>query len=177
MSVCPIAFIMANGSAPALAIRSALYASMLRTSMSLASPLKKGLRWARIAITRSRGTEKVLLVEDEDTLRALCERILGGLGYQVMQARNGDEALALSMGYKERIDLLLTDVVMPGMNGRELATQLLLLHPETRVLFTSGYTENAIVHHGVLDEGVSFIGKPYTPSVLARKVREVLDKA
>jgi signal transduction histidine kinase/CheY-like chemotaxis protein len=122
------------------------------------------------------GTETVLLVEDEDTLRTLCERILGDLGYQVMPARNGAEAIAVAQKNGERIDLLLTDVVMPGMSGRELATQLVLHHPEMKVLFTSGYTDDAIVHHGVLDEGVSFIGKPYTPSVLARKVREVLGK-
>jgi CheY-like chemotaxis protein len=123
------------------------------------------------------GTERVLLVEDEDTLRTLCERILGDLGYQVMPARDGAEAIALAQGYGDRIDLLLTDVVMPGMNGRKLATQLVLHHPEMKVLFMSGYTDDAIVRHGVLDEGVSFIGKPYTPSALARKVREVLDKA
>jgi PAS domain S-box-containing protein len=123
------------------------------------------------------GSETVLLVEDEEVVRNLCVRILERLGYRVMQASNGDEAIALAMGYEERIDLLMTDVVMPGMHGRELANRLTRIHPETRVLFTSGYTDNAIVHHGVLDEGVSFIGKPYSPSALARKVRDVLDKA
>jgi two-component system cell cycle sensor histidine kinase/response regulator CckA len=121
------------------------------------------------------GTETVLLVEDEDTVRNLGVRILGDLGYRVMQARNGAEAIALAMGHKERIDLLLTDVVMPGMSGGELATQMVLRRPEMKVLFTSGYTDDAIVHHGVLDEGVSFIGKPYSTEGLARKVREVLD--
>ena len=123
------------------------------------------------------GSETVLLVEDEEIVRDLGVRILAGLGYRVMHAGTGDEAIALAMEHGERIDLLLTDVVMPGMSGRELANRLTRIHPETRVLFTSGYTDNAIVHHGVLDEGVSFIGKPYTPSALARKVREVLDKA
>ena len=123
------------------------------------------------------GTETVLLVEDEDIVRDLCVRVLDELGYRVLQAGNGDEAIALAMGHGGRIDLLLTDVVMPGMSGRELANRLTRIHPETRVLFTSGYTDNAIVHHGVLDEGVSFIGKPYSPSALAKKVREVLDKA
>ena len=120
------------------------------------------------------GTETVLLAEDEDIVRKLCIGILEGLGYKVLPAGNGDEAITLALGYGERIDLLLTDVVMPGMNGRELASRLARIHPETRVLFTSGYTDNAIVHHGVLDEGVSFINKPYSPVALARKVREVL---
>ena len=123
------------------------------------------------------GTETVLIVEDEDMLRSLCVRILERLGYRVLQARNGDEAIAEARGYGDRIDLLLTDVVMPGMNGSELATQLVLHHPEMKVLFTSGYTENVISHHGVLADGVSFIGKPYTPSALARKVREIIEEA
>jgi PAS domain S-box-containing protein len=123
------------------------------------------------------GTETVLVVEDEDTLRTLCERILGDLGYLVMPARNGAEAIALAHAYADRIDLLLTDVVMPGMSGRELATQLVLEYPEMQVLFMSGYPDDAIGKHGVLDEGMSFIGKPYTPSALARKVREVLDES
>ena len=93
-----------------------------------------------------------------------------------MQARSGAEAVAAAER-ADRIDLLLTDVVMPGMSGKELAARLALHHPEMKVLFMSGYTDNAIVHHGVLDEGVSFIGKPYTPLALARKVREVLEKA
>jgi len=123
------------------------------------------------------GSETVLHVEDEDIVRNLCVQILERLGYKVLQAQNGTEAIALAQGYGDRIDLLLTDVVMPGMNGAELARQLVLHHPEMKVLFTSGYTDNAITHHGVLDEGVSFIEKPYTPSALARKVRGVLDKA
>ena len=125
----------------------------------------------------SGGSETVLFVEDEEIVRNLGARILEGLGYKVMEASNGDEAIARAMEYGERIDLLMTDVVMPGMHGRELANRLTGIHPETRVLFTSGYTDNAIVHHGVLDEGVSFIGKPYSPSALAKKVRDVLDKA
>ncbi len=123
------------------------------------------------------GVEKVLVVEDEDIVRNLCTRILERLGYEVLQARNGFEAVASAEANGMRIDLLLTDVVMPGMNGSELATQLVLHYPEMKVLFTSGYTDDAITRHGVLDEGVSFIGKPYTPVALARKVREVLDKA
>jgi PAS domain S-box-containing protein len=123
------------------------------------------------------GAETVLVVEDEDNVRNLGVRILERLGYKVMQARNGDDATFLAAGYRERIDLLLTDVVMPGMNGAELATQLVQHHPEMKVLFMSGYTDDTITRHGVLDEGVSFIGKPYTPMALAKKVREVIDKA
>jgi response regulator RpfG family c-di-GMP phosphodiesterase len=122
------------------------------------------------------GSETVLLVEDEEILRKLCVRILESFEYKVMQAGNGDEAIALAWSFGERIDLLMTDVVMPGMHGRELANRLTRIHPEMKVLFTSGYTDDAIVHHGVLDEGVSFIGKPYSPWALAKKVREVLDK-
>jgi CheY-like chemotaxis protein len=123
------------------------------------------------------GTETVLVVEDDDTVRNLCGRILERLGYKMMPARDGAEAIAVAQKYGDRIDLMLTDVVMPGMNGSELATQLVLHHPEMKVLFTSGYTDDAISRHGVLYEGVSFIGKPYTPLALARKVREVLGKA
>ena len=122
------------------------------------------------------GTETVMIVEDEGILRNLCVQILEQMGYRVLQARNGIEAIAEVQRYGDRIDLLLTDVVMPGMNGSELATRLVLHNPEMKVLFTSGYTEDVISHHGVLAEGVSFIGKPYTPLALARKVREVLDK-
>ena len=122
------------------------------------------------------GSETVLFVEDEEMVRTLGLRILEELGYKVMGARNGDEAMALAGEHEGRIDLLLTDVVMPGMNGRELAERLTPLHPETRVLFSSGYTDDVIVQHGVLNSGVDFIGKPYAPQDLARKVREVLDK-
>jgi len=122
------------------------------------------------------GTETVLLVEDDDLVRGLAVRVLEESGYKVLQASNGEAAITLSRGYGGRIDLLMTDVVMPGMNGGELAKQLILHRPEMKVLFTSGYTEDVIVHHGVLDDSVSFLGKPYSPSLLARKIREVLDK-
>ena len=123
------------------------------------------------------GSETVLLVEDDDIVRNLCVQILERLGYRVLRGSNGAEAIGVAQKYGDRIDLLLTDVVMPGMNGDELARQLVLHHPEMKVLFTSGYTDDVISRHGILDEGVSFIGKPYTPLALARKVREVLGKA
>jgi CheY-like chemotaxis protein len=123
------------------------------------------------------GAETVLLVEDENIVRDMCARALDELGYKVLQASNGEEAIVLSRGHGGRIDLLMTDVVMPGMNGGELAEQLIPNRPGMKVLFTSGYTEDVIVHHGVLDDEVSFLGKPYSPSALAKKIREVLDEA
>lgn len=121
------------------------------------------------------GFETVLLVEDEDMVRDLAVRVLEESGYKVLHASNGQAAIALSRGHDGGIDLLMTDVVMPGMNGGELANQLILQRPEMKVLFSSGYTEDVIVHHGILDDEVSFLGKPYSPSVLAKKIREVLD--
>jgi len=124
----------------------------------------------------AQGTETVLVVEDEEIVRNLCIRFLKRLGYTVLHASDGEDALAKAKEYGGRVDLLMTDVVMPGMNGRELADQLVAIHPETKVLLTSGYTESTIVHQGVLDEGLAFIGKPYSISDLAGKVREVLDQ-
>ncbi len=123
------------------------------------------------------GNELALLVEDEEMVRNMCLNVLEQLGYRVLQAKSGEEAIAVARGFEGRIDLLLTDVVMPGMNGFQLAERLAPIHPEAKVLFMSGYTEDAIMNHGVLDKGVSFIGKPYSLSELAGKIREVLDKA
>ncbi len=124
----------------------------------------------------ARGRETVLLVEDEMSVRDLAHAILNKLGYTILRASNGSEAIQIAERHRERIDLLLTDVVMPGMNGRELAERLLTLHPETKVLYTSGYTENVIVHHGVLEENLHFIGKPYSLQSLSKKIRETLDQ-
>jgi DNA-binding NarL/FixJ family response regulator len=93
----------------------------------------------------------------------------------VLEASRGDEALSVSESHRGPIELLVTDLVMPAMTGRDLAEQLLLRHPETRVLYMSGYTDDAIVRRGVLEEGAPFLQKPFTPDALARKVREVLD--
>jgi CheY-like chemotaxis protein len=121
--------------------------------------------------------ETVLIVEDEDILRKLLVQILESNGYKVLQAANGTEAIAVGQGFADRIDLLLTDVEMPGMNGSELAKQLKLHNPEMKVLLMSGNTENWVSHHGAIPGGASFIGKPFTPMSLARKIREILDKA
>lgn len=121
------------------------------------------------------GTETILLVEDEPMVRNAAERILRSAGYRVLSASNGGEALLLCEEEDGRIDLLLTDVVMPKMSGRDLAERLKAVHPDLRVLFTSGYTDNAIVHHGVLDAGTQFIGKPFSVAALTTKVRSVLD--
>lgn len=126
------------------------------------------------AATRG-GSETILLVEDEDVVRGLASKILEQAGYQVFAATRGQEAISLCAERAETIDLLLTDVVMPETSGKEVADRLTELHPGLKVLFMSGYTDEAIVHHGMLDANVQFIQKPFTPSALKKKVREVLD--
>jgi len=121
------------------------------------------------------GTETILLVEDANLVRHLAMDVLTSSGYRVLAAANGPDALSISEQTKEPIHLLLTDVVMPIMSGRELANQLTSLRPELRVLYMSGYTQDTIVDHGVLEEGINFISKPFTPDSLALKVREVID--
>jgi two-component system cell cycle sensor histidine kinase/response regulator CckA len=122
------------------------------------------------------GTETILLVEDEDAVRAVARESLRRRGYRVLEATNGETALEIAAGFEGHIGLLLTDVVMPGLSGRALADRLAPTRPGTRVLFMSGYTDDAIVQHGVLEPGLSFLQKPFTPDVLAQKVREVLDR-
>jgi len=122
-----------------------------------------------------RGTETVLLVEDAAPVRTLARKSLENCGYRVLDAADGRAALDLSAHHAGGIDILVTDVVMPGMSGRELAERLAPLRPGMRVLYTSGYTDDAMVHQGVLRSGVAFLQKPFVPESLARKVREVLD--
>jgi len=122
------------------------------------------------------GAETILLVEDERMLRSLVRTVLEEWGYRVLEAADPDEAAAYVEGHVGQIDLLLTDVVMPKTSGREIATRFLELRPEARVLYMSGYTDDAVVRHGVLRAEAHFLQKPFTPTSLARKVREVLDQ-
>jgi PAS domain S-box-containing protein len=121
------------------------------------------------------GQETILLVEDETNLRHLARQYLEIQGYKILEAEDGAAALQIVDGYQGTIDLLLTDVVMPGMNGRELATHISKLLPEVRVLYMSGYTENAIGHDGTLDPGINLLQKPFSLPALKDRVREVLD--
>jgi len=122
-----------------------------------------------------RGTETVLVVEDDETLRNMAKRILEGYGYKTLVAQNGQEALNIAAKYEFPIHLLLTDVVMPGMNGRELAEQVQAEIPDIKVLYMSGYTDDAIAYRGVVESGMNFMQKPFTLAGLGRKLREVLD--
>jgi two-component system cell cycle sensor histidine kinase/response regulator CckA len=122
-----------------------------------------------------RGTETVLLAEDEEGLRIVSRVVLQTNGYLVLEAANGEEALALAKGHSQPIHLLLADLVMPRKGGRELADEIGAIHPETKVLYMSGYTDDAVVRLGVLEADMPFLQKPFTPAALARKVREVLD--
>jgi PAS domain S-box-containing protein len=126
--------------------------------------------------TDLQGTETILLVEDEKVLRRLIRRMLASNGYSVLEASHGREAIQILEAHEKPVDLLLTDVVMPQMGGKKLAERLAGLRPEMRILYMSGYTDNAIVHQGVLDEGVAYIQKPFSVSMLVSKVRRVLDE-
>jgi PAS domain S-box-containing protein len=125
--------------------------------------------------TIARGTETILLVEDSDSLREVTREFLEMEGYQVMEACNGEDALDVARTHEGPIHLVLTDVLMPGMSGPDLAREVLQIHAETRILFMSGYTADAIAHHGVLDEGISLLEKPFTRSILTQRVRQTLN--
>jgi CheY-like chemotaxis protein len=125
----------------------------------------------------TRGSETILLVEDEDLVRSMVRRVLTRNDYAVLQAGNGEEALRICRRHEGPLHLLLTDVVLPGgMSGPDIAARLSGLHPEVKVLYMSGYTDDAILQHGVLDPGVAFLAKPFTPTALSHKVRQVLDE-
>jgi CheY-like chemotaxis protein len=124
-----------------------------------------------------RGCETILLVEDESVVRSLGRTILEMHGYTILEAADPNEAIRLCQSYEGRIDALLTDIVMPHMNGKQLSEVLLPTRPEMKVLFMSGYTDDAVVRKGILEPGVDFIQKPFTPSTLAAKIRGALDGA
>ncbi|HEX2679213.1 MAG TPA: ATP-binding protein [Polyangiales bacterium] len=140
-----------------------------QTEEATAKPL------APVAVTTLHGSETILLVEDQDQLRIVARDVLESYGYRVFESRHGLDALHFVEERAGKIDLLLTDVVMPQMSGRELARRVVSLRPSLRVLYMSGYTPDAIVQHRVLEPGVSLLQKPITPDALLRKVREVLD--
>jgi two-component system cell cycle sensor histidine kinase/response regulator CckA len=123
-----------------------------------------------------KGEETILLVEDDPLVRRVAGKILKTYGYKILEAENGLEALHLGHRHPYPIDLLLTDIIMPDMNGRDLAERWKIIHPESRILFTSGYNENIIAQHGTLEPGISFIPKPYRMTSLAQKVREVMNR-
>jgi len=129
------------------------------------------------ALARARlgGTETVLVVEDQDEVRRLAIKALTKYGYNVFSAANAKQAIAFCESHRGPLHLVLSDVVMPGLNGLELAKCLAVMRPDLKFLFMSGYTENAIMHHGVLDVSAKYLQKPFTPEGLAESVREVLD--
>jgi len=128
------------------------------------------------AVPESRvGTETLLLVEDDQPVRRLSRKILERAGYNVLEAESGRKALELAHNANGGVPLVVTDLVMPDMSGTDLAAELAVLYPEIRVLFMSGYTDDAVVRHGLLAAGRAFIQKPFTPDALTRKVRETLD--
>jgi CheY-like chemotaxis protein len=127
-------------------------------------------------LTYHRGTETILLVDDEESLRTVVVDLLLQLGYQMLSAASGKEALALVAKHPTKIDLLITDVIMDEMPGPELAEMLLSSRPDMKVIFISGYAEGSLAPDGVLKPGTILVQKPFTIKVLSAKVREVLDK-
>jgi PAS domain S-box-containing protein len=138
--------------------------------------IKKESQKKQRTITATGGAETILLVEDNPQVRNLAHQVLKNQGYHVLVKRDGKEALEIIRGHEEPIDLLLTDVVMPEMSGKELYTRALENYPDLKVLYMSGYTEDVIDHHGILNEGINFIQKPFSILKLATRVREILDQ-
>jgi CheY-like chemotaxis protein len=128
------------------------------------------------AKTAPRGIETILLVEDEESVRHIASKILKAKGYEILSAENGEKALEVLRAHTGAIHLLLSDIVMPGMNGKQLALEAGKLRPGLRTLFISGYTNEVVSKHGVLESGTDLLLKPFTPESLASKVREILDR-
>jgi CheY-like chemotaxis protein len=124
----------------------------------------------------SHGSETILVVDDEPSLRNLVRKALSPVGYRVLEASSAEDALAICGTLSDKIDLLLTDVIMPGMDGKRLAKMVHESRPETKVIFISGYTDDILAEHGILEPGVVYVKKPITPTKLSKKVREVLDE-
>jgi two-component system cell cycle sensor histidine kinase/response regulator CckA len=148
------------------------------TRVSLYFPRVAGEESAppKVATPIPHGSEIVLLVEDEDAVRALVRGVLRSRGYTVLEAANANEAVRISNEFTGVVDILLTDVVMPDVSGRELADRLCHKRPEMQLLYMSGYTEDKVVHHGVMTSDVGFLQKPFTPERLLHKIRETLDR-
>ncbi|MDZ7700305.1 MAG: PAS domain S-box protein [Deltaproteobacteria bacterium] len=136
-----------------------------------AEPIEKN----RTPVKALGGSETILIAEDDNAARKLVRTVLKLKGYKVLESENGEDALRVGEGHDGPIDLLITDVVMPNMDGKDLADRLQPIYPQMKVIYMSGYTDNAIAHHGVLARGLNFIEKPFTPEGLARRVREVLN--
>jgi CheY-like chemotaxis protein/two-component sensor histidine kinase len=131
---------------------------------------------APVVLNETRGSETVLVIEDDDMVRDLAVSVLQNQGYNVLSAASGVQCLEMLQAYRGPFDLLLTDVIMPDLNGKELYEKVLRSYPKVRVLYMSGYTGNVISHHGVLEGGVAFLQKPFSAQGLCLKVREVLDR-
>ena len=139
-------------------------------------PAERASTRKQVPTTRDRppGTGTILIVDDEAALRTVAVRTLVATGYTVLSAADGEEALQISANREGEIDLVVTDVVMPRVSGKSLASELAKTRPKTKILFMSGYTDDLIVHHGMLDEGIQFLAKPFTASGLKQRVSEVL---
>ena len=165
---------------PLIGIGVAKLADNLKRGRAYLSPAVEGEAVSRekeeISPETLTGSETILIVEDDDKVRSLACEILEPQGYSILEAKNGIEALRVSESRSGQIHLMLTDVVMPKMGGRELEEHLRPLRPEMKVIYISGFTDNAILHHGVLDPEVEFLEKPVSSEALKRKVREVLDQ-
>jgi CheY-like chemotaxis protein len=149
--------------------------TMFRIYLPRIQPVSSGSEESAAVQTGAPCSETILLVEDQEEVRQFAAQVLAECGYRVLSASSGSEALALVEHYSETIDVLVTDVVLPGMNGFELAKRLVALRPGIRVLFTSGYTGEVTTLRGILDRGLAYLPKPYVPNLMAAKVRAVID--